>query len=385
MRRSTTILLCLLSSISVFAQDSTSTEENKKFNFSGYIDTYYFGNLNNPASRNNLGASGTARAFDQRAGTFGLGLVQAKMTYSPTDKSDVVVDLAFGPNADLGNYGNLAGPLGNGSTSLAIKQAYFNWRPIKKLTITAGQFGTHIGYEVIDAPINYNYSLSNLFNNGPFYHIGVKAQYAFTDKVSLMAGVVNNVDALYDNNRSKGIIGQLALVPAKGWNVYINGIVSSEADADTTGSTPPGTYALGDLTTTYLLTDKFLVGLNVAIGSQTGNYQAGTDQDSTTAKTWGGVAVYANYSFKPTFSLGARYEFFDNTSAVRALRVSSTEGLVMHSTTITGTFTAANAHLLIKPEVRIDVADKEFFNGTTHNLYDLKSQTTVGMALIYKF
>jgi len=376
----------MLSSFSGFAQDSTATtEENKKFTFSGYIDTYYFGNLNNPASRNNLGASGTARAFDQRSGTFGLGLVQTKITYSPNEKSDVVVDLTFGPNADLGNYGNVIGPLGGGSTSLAIKQAYFNWRPIKKLTLTAGQFGTHIGYEVIDAPINYNYSLSNLFNNGPFYHIGVKAQYAFTDKIALMAGVVNNVDALYDNNRSKGIIGQLALVPVTGWNLYLNGIVSSEADADSTGSTPPGTYALGDVTTTYLVTDKFLVGLNAAFGSQTGNYQAGTDQDSTTAKTWGGVAVYTNYSFKPTFSLGARYEVFDNTSAVRALRISTTEGLVMQSATLTGTFTAASGHLLIKPEVRMDMANKEFFNSTTAGLYDLKTQTTIGMALIYKY
>ena len=88
--------------------------------------------------------------------------------------------------------------------------------------MTAGQFGTHIGYEVIDAPANFNYSLSNLFNNGPFYHTGVKATYAFTDKVSLMAGVVNNVDGLGDNNRKKGIIAQLFISPVAGWNVYLN-------------------------------------------------------------------------------------------------------------------------------------------------------------------
>lgn len=193
--------------------DSTSAPSAEdsgkgKFTFAGYIDSYYFGNLNSPKSRSNLGVSGNARAFDQRSGQFSLGLVQTKIGYS-TAKSDVVVDLTFGPNADLGQYGNVIGPLGRGSTALAIKQAYFNWRATDKLTFTAGQFGTHIGYEVIDAPVNYNYSLSNLFNNGPFYHIGVKGTYAFSDKVSLMLGLVNNVDNLNDNNRAKGVIGQL--------------------------------------------------------------------------------------------------------------------------------------------------------------------------------
>jgi hypothetical protein len=41
--------------------------------------------------------------------------------------------------------------------------------------------------------------------------------------------------------------------------------------------------------------------------------------------------------------------------------------------------------LLIKPEVRMDTANKEFFNGEVKGLYDQKSQTTVGLALIYKY
>lgn len=369
------------------AQDSTKTEEPSKFQFSGYIDSYYFSNLNNPATRNNLGASGTARAFDQKSGTIGLGLVQAKMTYAPSAKTDVVVDLTFGPNADLGNYGNAIGPLGGNSTSLAIKQAYFNWRPFEKLTLTAGQFGTHIGYEVIDAPINYNYSLSNLFNNGPFYHIGAKAQYAFSDKVSLMAGVVNNIDALYDNNRSKGVIAQLFVSPVDGWNIYINGIYTNEANADTSGNTPQAAYALGDLTTTYQVTEKWLVGLNAAYGSQTGVYQSAYfagSEDIT--KTWGGAALYTNFAFSSKFSLGGRYEVFDNSSGVRGLRTTSGEGIVMNSATITATFTTADGHLLIKPEVRMDTANKDFFvSEKLPSVFDNKSQTTVGLALIYKY
>ncbi|MDB5256980.1 MAG: hypothetical protein JWM14_1675 [Chitinophagaceae bacterium] len=383
----TLTLLYIAFAYSANAQDSTKTAEPSKFNFSGYIDSYYFSNLNNPATRNNLGASGTARAFDQKSGTIGLGLVQAKMTYAPSTKTDVVVDLTFGPNADLGNYGNAIGPLGGNSTSLAIKQAYFNWRPFEKLTLTAGQFGTHIGYEVIDAPINYNYSLSNLFNNGPFYHIGAKAQYAFSDKVSLMAGVVNNIDALYDNNRSKGVIAQLFVSPVDGWNIYINGIYTNEANADSSGNTPQANYMLGDLTTTYQITEKWLVGLNAAMGSQSGVYQATSYVGSSdTTKTWGGAALYTNYAFSPKFSLGGRYEVFDNTAGARGLRTTSGEGIVMNSATITATFTTADGHLLIKPEVRMDTANKDFFvSEKSPSVFDNKSQTTVGLALIYKY
>ncbi|MBC7891830.1 MAG: outer membrane beta-barrel protein, partial [Sphingobacteriaceae bacterium] len=157
----------------VVAEAAPAEATPAKFTFSGYLDTYYFGNFNSPPDRLNTGVGGGARAFDQRAGQFGIGLVQGKATYS-SDKVDAVFDLTFGPFADLGNYGNVFS-LNSGagtSTSLAIKQAYVTLKASPKLSFTAGQFGTHIGYEVIDAPVNYNYSLSNLFNYGPFYHIG---------------------------------------------------------------------------------------------------------------------------------------------------------------------------------------------------------------------
>ncbi|GAB3639345.1 hypothetical protein GCM10027422_49360 [Hymenobacter arcticus] len=88
----------------------------------------------------------------------------------------------------------------------AIKQAYFTYRATPKLSFTVGQFGTHIGYAVIDAPLNYNYSLSNLFNNGPFYHLGLKVGYSFNDRAALMLGVANNWDNLTDDNTQKSLI-----------------------------------------------------------------------------------------------------------------------------------------------------------------------------------
>ncbi len=383
MKKALTTVFSLLLGFPIFSQEKT--EDKGKFTFSGYIDSYYMANFNNPISRTNVGTSLSARAFDQKAGQFSLGLVQTKMTYS-TSKIDIVGDLTFGPNADLGNYGNVVGRnVGSTGTALAIKQAYVGWKATDKLTLTMGQFGTHIGYEVIDAPVNYHYSLSNLFNNGPFYHVGLKAQYNFSEKVYLMAGLVNNVDNLDDNNRAKGLIAQLFVSPVSGWTVYLNAISSNEANADDKGKTPDASYSLFDLTTTYQITPKFMVGLNAATGSQSGDYQTLTSNPKfvKNSGTWGGVALYSNYSVSDVFSIGARYENFNNQDAVRGLRIDENTGVSVNSLTITTTFTVADGHLLIKPEFRSDAYDKNFFkNGDG---VDVKSQSTLGLAVIAKF
>jgi hypothetical protein len=366
-------------------------EESKgAFTFSGYLDSYYTANFNKPLSRSNGGAAGTARVFDTRSGQFSLGLVQTRATYT-NSKSEAVVDLTFGPNANMGNYGNAVF-----STALAIKQAYFTYKFTDKFSMTAGQFGTHIGYEVIDAPANFNYSLSNQFNNGPFYHTGLKATYAFTDRASLMVGVVNNVDGIEDNNGKKGVISQLYLSPAKDWNVYLNFITSNEASPrEDNGKTPAASYTMFDVATSYQVTEKFLLGLNASYGAQKGDFQGGGGPVST--KSWGGVAVYANTAITDNFGLGLRYENFNNDNGVRGLLAypqgpeGDAIGTKVNSVTLTGNITLADGHILLKPELRLDAYPKASGANASQQFEDSdgrftkNSQTTLGMAFIYKF
>ncbi|MER0438700.1 porin [Emticicia sp. W12TSBA100-4] len=375
MRKSFFTVLSLFTVVNVFAQDATTKPEEKKspFTFSGYVDTYFFGNLNAPKSKSNLGVSGYERAFDQKVGQFQLGLAQTKMSYS-TDKVDGVIDLTFGNHGDLGNYGNALGRVLVGGkeatgTALAIKQAYLTWKATDKLSITAGQWGTHIGYEVIDAPVNYNYSLSNLFNNGPFYHTGLKATVATSAKSSLTFGLVNGIDSKDDNNSKLGTMAQFYVSPAEGWNLYVNWLGSDE------GVDTKSYYSIFDLTTSYQITEKFLLGVNAAYGTQD-------------KKTWGGAAVYAQLSVSDKFGLGVRYENFNNKDGARALLNADGEGTSVNSFTLTGNVIISD-NLLFKPEFRLDSYAKAKsgegqFEDKDGN-FTKNSQSTFGGALIFKF
>ncbi len=398
--------MSLITFTSMAQEEEKKEEEKPKIVMSGYIDSYILHAFNNPQSGTLMGASSVnggapvGRAFDRLTDQFSLGLVQTKFAYSDS-KSDLVIDLTFGPNAELGNFGNTIGSTnlwrsGNGyvnqlyGTSAAIKQAYFTYKATDKLSFTVGQFGTHIGYEVIDAPINYHYSLSNLFNNGPFYHIGAKVNYAFSDKVTLMMGLVNNWDNLIDNNSQKSFIGQLYLKPKEGFNVYLNYIggygddtyLTTKAAATNQPFLDNYTRNLFDLTTGYQITPKFYVGLNAAYGfysfKATGaDESAITTSYGSTSPSWGGVALYSNYAISDVVGIGVRYEYFSDKHAVRYIGAENT------SLTVTAPITVADGRIIFKPELRIDNASVAYYEDSNGNA--VKGQQTLGMAFIYKY
>lgn len=401
MRKTLPILILTAGALPAVAQvDST---EAGHLSVSGYIDSYYLTAFNRPKSGNLLGVDQLAgRAFDRLPDQFALGLVQAKLQYS-NRKSDLVIDLTFGPTAELGNFGNTTGafnPYRSQSpyvaalygTSAAIKQAYFTYRVLPKLSFTVGQFGTHIGYEVIDAPLNYNYSVSNLFNNGPFYHVGLKAAYALTANTSLMVGVVNNWDNLTDDNTQKSLIGQFSFKPRPTWTVYLNWIGGYADDTFLNAQVKAGNLAGGfghyyrnlyDATMTYQVTPKFYLGLNAAYGRYAFNSENAAEdvlfreKFGSATPDWGGVALYSNYAFTDVLGLGVRYEYFNDSNQVRYMLA------VNNSVTITAPVTLAAGKLLVKPEFRLDTALSNYYE--TSSGQGTHTQTTLGVAFIYKY
>lgn len=373
--------LTVFSVLSMFAASATEnptkpTTEDPKPNplkLSGYVDTYYFANFS--GAQTNLGASGFERIFDQKANNFQVGLAQLKTTYT-SDKVTGVIDLTFGNHGDLGNYGNTQSPLGTsiGTTGLAIKQAYMTWAMSSKVSLTAGQYGTNVGYEVIDAPVNYNYSLSNMFGNGPFYHTGVKLDIAAADKLAFMVGLTNGLDSKDDNNKAKGLQAQMTIKPTSTWNIYLNYFGSDEGGTDDKGVYEKNRYSWYDLTTSAQVTEKMLVGVNAVYGkNNTGS--------------WGGAALYLNGSLTEKFGLGTRIEYFDNSKGGIYLNDANGDGVSVTSFTLTGNLKISD-NLLLKPEYRFD----GYKNAKgTFQIYDKdggltkKSQSTLGAAMIFYF
>jgi len=185
----------------------------------------------------------------------------------------------------------------------------------------------------------------------------------------LTFGLVNGVYSIDDNNSKLWTMAQFYVSPASGWNVYVNWIGSDE------GVDAKSYYSLFDLTTSYQITEKFLLGVNAAYGSQD-------------KLNWGGAAVYAQASLTDKFGLGIRYEYFDNKSGIRALKNREGNGTSVNSFTLTGNVIISD-NLLFKPEFRLDSYAKSKvgmaqFEDKDGN-YTKDSQSTFGGVLIFKF
>lgn len=341
----------------------------------GYVDAYYayhslgdadnnFRPSNHPAGYDgtNLGnsAARTGRVFESPGQQFSLGLIQTKFEMGNEDWQ-VVADLIHGPNAELTNFNNLRGN-GNSTTSTAIKQAYVAGNIVKNLKVTAGQFSTHVGYEVVESYQNANYMLGYLFGYGPFYHTGAKLDYTLLDgKVGVMAGVVNGWDLQYDNNKSKTVIGQITLKPTSSLSVFLNYAGGNETRSTDPASTNVGGMRhIGDVVIQYQLSKAIKVGLNVVYGEEKTN-------TATPAAVWGGAAGYLSITPIDGFTLSYRADYFDDRQGARGLNQNGAAlGTQVLGNTLTGTISMYGGHFLIRPEIKYDYDMSKrgmFYNG----------------------
>jgi hypothetical protein len=196
---------------------------------------------------------------------------------------------------------------------------------------------------------------------------------------------------LTDNNTQKSVVAQLYLKPVDGFNIYLNYIGGYGDDTYLTttaiGASKPYlenyTRDMVDLTTGYQVTPKFYLGLNAAYGFYTFNTSGAADKADIIATygsmspSWSGVAFYTNYAFTDVVGLGVRYESFDDKNYVRYIGTTNT------SLTVTAPITLADAHLIVKPELRIDTAGKNYYEDDKGNA--VTGQQTLGVAFIYKY
>ena len=341
-------LLALLFSIinTSFAQKD-STAPKYSITTSGSVDAYFRNSFSAPS-----GITNNLTSFTNSNKKLALGMASLKVDQS-IGKFAATVDLGVGKRAEEFSYND------NGFLAY-LKQAYMSYTLTDKLKISAGKWATHVGYELLDAPLNRNYSMSYGFSYGPFFHTGVKAEYALSGKSSFMIGIANPTDYVTTASASKVVIAQFStkLFEDK-TTIYAN-----YQGGNTGGST---SFSQFDVVINNTLSSQFAINYD-------GTIYSAKDGAST---NWKSNAVYVNYDPSSAIGFTLRSEIFDDKSALSA----GAFGTSIFANTLSMNYKIKK--LTIIPELRMENAkDNLYFNSSNK---PTGSNTSFVIAAVYKF
>jgi Putative beta-barrel porin-2, OmpL-like. bbp2 len=344
--------------IGIISPLAYSQSDSSKIAISGFVDTYFSENFNNPADH-----TSQYRVFDGLENQFNLNLAKIVLqkTAAPVGFR---IDLAYGPAIDIVNSDAALGP----AKSLKnVEDAYLTAIvPVGNgLTVNAGKLVTHLGGEVIETPGNINYSRSILFGYAiPFDHYGVSVSYPFTSQLTINGYLYNGWGNYVDVNSDKTFGAEVAYSPLSSLSVIINYINGAEEPNST------NKREVFDGIINYQITDAFMLSIN-------GDYGQETITPSNVA-IWEGVSGILKYSFDPTNYLALRAETYSDPDAF-------TTGIVqqLHEFTLTyeHDFTS---DFLLRLEYRTDGSNQPVFEDNT-GLYTKKQQSTLSAGAVYSF
>ncbi len=322
--------------------EDKEADEETGFSLTGYVDAYYQANFMNSESEGEAPLT-FPTSFTDVPNTFGIGNVNLLLEKS-LGKVSFVGQIGFGPRAWQGNSDSnneLEADLGGFNASSTVQQLYVTYSPSDAVTFTLGNFGTFVGYEVIDASANVNYSTSYLFSNGPFYHTGAKVDFAIAEGFGAMIGVFNDTDSKFDVVEGKHLGAQLS-AESGGLAAYLNFLYGKDAEGNNPGESDDDTNELQiDLTATYEVSESLMFGLNAS------NYASTIDGDAT-GDGFFGAALYSTIGVSDGFDLGLRAEYF---GAIAEEGDDADQPSVL-SLTASGNFTVGDLRII--PEVRFD-------------------------------
>ena len=288
--------LPLLSSVAL-AQDDTLAN---KLNLSlyGYVETSYTQNFNNPTSGVN-----NNRSFDGESNSFRPNMAQLVLEKAASPGGALSDRAGFRLKLNFGEDAKFTG--GTGGDDFDFQEAYVQYMPADNLTFQAGRMNTLIGYEVIESPLNPNFSRSFLFGIGePFTVTGFRASFDFSDSASLAVSAINSFTGLQaDDNNSKSIEALLSLAPMDNLGVSIFGFWGPEGN--TRGQATADRMQVGGIIDAQA-TDQLELVLEGYYGNQ-------AVPGSPNAR-WNGVAGYAIYDFNDQWGLHVRAEVFEDAA-----------------------------------------------------------------------
>ncbi len=326
------------------AQAQTDSVKKATTTFTGSVDAYYRFNFNDPPTGTNNYTS-----FTNSKNSFELGMASIRVDHT-VGKVSATADVGFGRRAQEFSYNDI------GSTLTAVKQAFVSYAASDKVKLTLGKWATHVGYELLDAYANRNYSMSYGFSYGPFFHTGIKADISLGGKTALMLGIANPTDYVSAPNSVKVFIAQFSTGSA---NDKLKAYLNFQGGTGLTQF---------NLVVTGVLSDKF----NIAYDGSLQSTKQGTENSS-----WKSHALYLNYDPVKNFGLTLRADYFDDRKLAPLLG----NARKVFAATLSGNIRIDN--LSIIPELRLDNASGDTFtkgNGTA-------TKRTAGfiLAAVYRF
>lgn len=291
---------------------------------SGHIDTTYNYDFNRPPANTNL------RSFG-RHDNFLLNAAQVNIEGSK-DGIGYYAELAFGDDPMVYNA--------NAGDAVNLQEAFltYKWTAVP-LMVKAGKFVTFQGIEVIESHLNPTVTRGYLFGLAePYDHVGAVVGYEFPKYVDIWLGAVNGWDRDRDNNMGKTFVWKLGIkVNEKFWGSF-----QGYYGAEQTGN------ALNQRTsfdTVWYLKPMEMLTLAWQINAGGEQNVPGT---GASYSHWYGFGLQPTVKFNDTWSLGARYEWFQDLTGVQGFN-----RLVAQNFTVTPTVNLTE-NLMFRLDLRHD-------------------------------
>lgn len=371
----------------VTADDRTYLDYLHDLKFGAALDTYYGFNFNRPIGRVNV-----LRAYDVTSNNFSLNQANLIVESAP----DLAAHRRFGGRLDF-QFGQatetLQGSLANEPRPYVYRnifQAYGSYiLPVGSgLTVDFGKWASALGTESNYSKDQLNYSRSYWFDFLPFYHMGARVNYRFTDAVAIDYWITNGTQQTEAFNNFKDQFVGAVLTPTKklSWNVqYYLGQEHPDVQPIVNPGTPnpatqPGLsvapvvpYYTGKLK----IFDTYATWTASADTAFTleGDYVSNQNPPPAPQSRAYGGAVYARQQLTKRTSIAGRAEYLRDhgglfTGASQAIK----------ETTVTYDYRPVTEGFLIRAEWRRDFSNIPFFlTDTVGNLKTEQQTATLGV------
>lgn len=240
------------------------------------------------------------------------------------------------------------------------------------LKVRVGKYVTTLGYETINPTNNPFYSHSFMFGFAiPFTHLGVQANYQFSEDLEAYVGVVRGWEQGFEdvNDMVSFMLGGTWTIDEQ-QKLAVNLITGPEQVND------EGNYrTVLDLVYTIALDAQTTVAVNADLGFEP---EAGVNGDDA---FWAGIAGYVGYAVNEYVTVNGRLEWFGDFDGGRL----GVDDLHLVELTLGATIRPLPSDtygkgLMLRPEVRMDWASEDVFNGGNDDM-----QFTFGIDAIYAF